>query len=286
MTEQKELSSAEIKSLAFQGLIWLRSVCEKYKLTYYLAYGSLLGAIRHRGFIPWDDDIDIWMPREDYDRLIDVANKILSEKWFLISHEIDNRYSFPWAKVCNTDTVLQPPRFNNGFLYGVSIDIFPLDGCNGKNYSEAKEYMNSLKKEYSETFNRIKPYTGGLEGVSSIYKKYAKKTYFCLAKKVFGKPGRYLDKWDSIQRNNKWDLCDYISCALAPVSGVWPKIYFGEKIKVQFEGELFSAPKCYDEILTLFYGDYMKLPPEEKRISHHSFHAYCNISADKKTESL
>ena len=73
---------------------------------------------------------------------------------------------------------------------------------------------------------------------------------------------------------------------MAPVSGVWPKIYYGEKIKVQFEGELFTAPKCYDEILTLFYGDYMKLPPEEKRISHHSFHAYCNISADKKTESL
>ena len=268
----KQLSLEKLKWISLEGLVWLKNVCEAHGFQYFLAYGTLLGAVRHKGFIPWDDDIDVWMPRKDYDRLMRIAPQIEDECWKILSQETQKQYLFPWAKVANKKTVLKPSRFNNGFVYGVSIDIFPLDGCPGETLKEAKENIEQLKEEYTRRFRLLRPYSGGLNGIPNGFVQVVKAVYYYVARILFGKPEADLARWSNQQRAQI--NTGFVSCSLAPVSGVWPRAAFEQSVLLEFEHNFFSAPKGYDEILTLFYGDYMTLPPVEKQITHHSFRAY------------
>lgn len=273
----QQLSLEDMKEITLEGLIWLKNVCETHGLRYYLAYGTLLGAVRHKGFIPWDDDIDVWMLREDYDRLIQIASQAEDSSWQILSQKTQKKYLFPWAKVAHKQTVLEPSRFNNGFLYGISIDIFPLDGCPGGTLKEARENMMQLKAEYASRLRKIRPYSGGLEGIPNGFVQALKAAYYSCAQIIFGKLEDDLARWSDLQRS--WKNTEYVSCALAPVPGVWPQAAFEDTEQLEFEKIPFAAPKDYDTILTMFYGDYMTLPPAEKRVTHHSFRAYW-IDAD------
>ena len=113
---KKILELEDIKRISLEGLIELKNVCEKYHLKYYLCYGTLLGAVRHKGFIPWDDDIDIVMPRKDYDKLLELSAEIESEKWKLLSSKNNKKFLFVFSKFCNKQTILKPSRFCNHFF--------------------------------------------------------------------------------------------------------------------------------------------------------------------------
>ena len=266
------MSQEELKEISLEGLLWFKKVCEAEGLRYYLAYGTLLGAVRHKGFIPWDDDIDVWMPRQDYDRLIRLSARVEDDSWQILSNETQPRYLFPWAKVAHKKTVLTPSRFNNGFLYGVSLDIFPLDPCEGVTLAQAKEEMQALKQEYTRRVHRLRPYSGGSEGVPNRAVQAGKMLYYHAARVLWGKMEEDLARWRRLQRGKTEQ--PFVSCALAPVSGVWPRAAFEQTAQLEFENTMFDVPKGYNEILTLFYGDYMTLPPVEKRVTHHSFRVY------------
>lgn len=123
----KEINTVELKRIELDILKYIKTQCEKYNLRYYLAYGTLLGAVRHKGFIPWDDDIDIHMPREDYDKLIELEYNNPDSKYKLLSPKYNKDYYYSFAKMVDNETILEETGLKQIKELGVYVDIFPLD---------------------------------------------------------------------------------------------------------------------------------------------------------------
>ena len=264
----------EIKRIEITVLKEIDTLCRKLHLRYYLGYGTLIGAIRHKGFIPWDDDIDILMPRPDYDRLIKYCAD--NETSFgLIAHEIDEDCNRLFAKAYAKNTLVYEYDTDNKKIsnnYGVWVDIFPLDGL-GDSYESSVEL---LKKEKV----LINLYA------ISLLKKYKKNPQrpwyhepirlFCYLITRFTSPKRLIKKIEGLTAELEFDNCIYcgVVCGDINYNEVLSRTVYGEGINVEFEGERFRAPMGYDEYLTSIYGDYMTLPPVEERVPIHSFDAY------------
>jgi lipopolysaccharide cholinephosphotransferase len=120
-----QLTLVEIKQIEFQILQKFKSFCNDNNIQYYLSNGTLLGAVKYRGFIPWDDDIDVMVPREDYDRLVRCFKD--DKRYRLFSFERNEEFLFTFAKLCDMSTVKEETNINNGMSLGIDIDIFPLD---------------------------------------------------------------------------------------------------------------------------------------------------------------
>ncbi len=272
MKNSKLVTLKEIKQIQLEELTYLHEFCVENGLTYYLAYGTLIGAVRHKGYIPWDDDIDVWMPRSDYDKLIELTERFNNEDLELLSYEKEKKYCFEWAKVCSKKTIVWPSRFNNGFLYGISIDVFPLNEIDYKGSLENAITVNeSDHKKLIDMMNGYKLYTDGNK--SNLLKSILKKVRFKLLEL---KKGRLQDKLLDFFDKNDFKMKDgkYYQTFLCSERKVYKREWFKDPIELEFEGRKFFAPKNYDKILTLVYGDYMKLPPKEKRITNHNFTAY------------
>lgn len=264
----RELTLQELKDIEFNLLKRFHSFCEEHNIRYYFAYGTLLGAIRYKGFIPWDDDIDVLVPREDYERLLTLFQD--SERYRLFSPERNKRFYHPFAKLCDMTTRKEEFNAQNGVEVGVDIDIFPLDYWDDdldkakKEAARISKYMswlNLAKRSRSTIQNPVKRLYQNtmivwakLMGCAHYIKKIQKATY---KKEQIG--SRYIG-------SKSW--CVYGS------RGIIPSEAFSEVIQIEFEGELFSAPVGYDTYLTCLYGDYLPEPPKEKQKTHHNFKAY------------
>ena len=272
----KELSLEEVQKISLDGLIYFADVCNKYQLRYYLAFGTLLGAVRHSGFIPWDDDIDILMPREDYDKFVDLSQYLEDEHWEILTYHNTEGYSFYWTKICNKATVLIPSRFTSGLLYGISIDIFPLDYMKSNTIADARNEIKEIQAIYSVIKKKILPFNTKTPGfINSIKRIYKKAYYNIIGKRKYNLAQEYerLEKnfvMNTRGKNVTWFFspsCDFF----------FATEWFdnnGECAELTFEGRRFTAPYNYHEVLKTLYGDYMKLPPKEKQITHHTYRAY------------
>lgn len=252
----------EVKQTELNILIQFDDFCQREGFYYTLAGGTLLGAIRHKGFIPWDDDIDVMMPREDYNRLL----KTLKTK--KISEDLDSLmpgdpgYFYPFAKICNNKTIAEMD--DNTSKHGIWIDVFPMDNL--------PEDSTLLKKMFKKTrFWRavVISMTTKLSGENSIKKKVAKLTLKIFAN-VYGKEN-VIKKANKVAQSYNNTPCEYIGGALwgyGPGERLKKKSYL-TSCRVEFEQYEFNAPQCWKEYLTGLYGDYMKLPPVEKRQTHH-----------------
>lgn len=244
----KRLTEEEIKLYELNILKGFDAYCKKHNIKYYLTYGSLLGAIRHKGFIPWDDDIDVAITRKEYNRLIELTKK----------EEVGPFYSFKSVETDSWDEPIGKIVDNRTSAYsdnaiGLWIDIFPLDYYDQKIHDKCFFYRRVL----------IAKKTKGL-------KLNSKKNIVKLLLKIlfFAVPTKYIAKHMSNLSQGVKEK-DYIGNTV--FSGVKKDIISVndlEQCEVEFEGYLFTTYKNYDVYLRQLYGDYMVLPPEEKRKGH------------------
>ena len=264
----RELSLQECKEIELGVLKELDSFCKKNNIRYFISHGTLLGAIRYKGFIPWDDDIDVLIPREDYDRLVSLYKD--NEHFKLYTHQKDAGFLFTYAKLCDVTTRKVEPGHETGVQLGLDVDLFPLDAW-ADNLEEAKKESKFIrdnlfrlgltKLSKPDSVNPVKRFIKGV--MMWVYKRRGSEYYLnriaeeCV--KDNNGPVKYLG-------NKAWNV--YGEKDIIPAEA------FASAVEIEFEGEKFPAPVGYDTFLSSLYGDYLPEPPKEKQKTHHSFKSY------------
>lgn len=261
----ERLNNQQIKVIELKILQYVVSLCDKNGLRYFLSYGTLLGAIRHRGFIPWDDDIDIVMPRDDYSKLIDILKLEQDRKYKVLVPGVDG-YFYEFAKVVDLDTYVDEIGLENSER-ALWIDIFPLDGLDKKDRAHHRFFNIMHYFRVAAVYKKMPP--------SPLWARIPLFFFWRICRFIGWRP--FLNMILKAAKKYKIDDCRYVGYAASfPGENKYiPKEYFKETVKVPFEGGMYNAPSMWDEYLKMLYGDYMKLPAEEKRIPH-------NIIAYKK----
>ena len=262
----RKLETSEVKQTIFDILCAFADYCDKYQLRYYLSGGTLLGAIRHKDFIPWDDDIDLLMPRPDYGKLHELLkNESIRPYYKLISLEAGNSF-WPFAKLIDTRTHTENTyATTDRWLW---IDIFPMDGL--PNDEEESNKILSQAPPMKIWFNRCNAKIG--EGKGTI--RSIMKIPMILALRLYT-PERLGRKLDTLAKQYSFEDSDYvggIAWSLGPKERMYKTDYLVTE-DVEFHGRKFHAPACWDYYLSRIYGDYMQLPPENQRVNH-DFTAY------------
>lgn len=243
----------------------IKRVCEANNLCYYLYSGTCLGAVRHKGFIPWDDDIDIAMPYSDFLRFLQIAGPSLGERYFLQTTDTDDSFQFGYARVRrNGTTMVRSWEVEEGH-HGIWIDIFPLIGIGGKLDVKLKKTLiplTNLLCTSEDAFTKGKGWLIQCNGKTKV-------ALIQVVRKLLGKRRKPLAKWirrKLYQQTGKANLAE----AWGSITAVVPaKAFVGPPSMLQFEDDLFPVPPDYDCMLRYKYGNYMQLPPEEKRHSNH-----------------
>lgn len=256
----------ELKRLQLEMLVEIDKYCNANNIQYSLAYGTLLGAVRHQGYIPWDDDIDIMMLRDDYEKFISSFRTPHMEALY---HQKSKSYYLPFAKVVRTDTVMEEDVSIKSDM-GVYIDVFPIDTLpsrkiNRKVLFTLRRILNSI---YQFKVVRLSSHRGRVKNIILGMGKLLCKpiSMHCLLTGMerlsrihAGKPSCYCSPIADIDRTS---------------GRVFVKDLFTSYTSLNFEGKSFQAISSYDAWLSQVYGDYMALPPADKQVSHHLFKAY------------
>lgn len=254
---------SEIKRVELNILTYIANICDQNKIRYYLMYGTLLGAVRHKGFIPWDDDIDIAIPRKDYETLKQILKNEKNSYYQLLSWEHDDNYPYIFPKVIDKRTKLKEKAFRDvDFQYGIYIDIFVMDGV-----PENKFLRVLMEKYHKFLYHLIRYYYRNKLDLNRLLQIFQP-----IYKKVIGVE-RLKKKIDEMYLNYDFDKSEICRIQL----GFTPKAYlrteyFKSISKKEFEGSLFNCPSSSHECLVSEYGeDYMELPSIENRVSNHTF---------------
>ncbi|MBQ9734551.1 MAG: LicD family protein [Clostridia bacterium] len=263
----------ELQSKLVDVLGWFHDFCQKNGLKYYIIAGTLLGAVRHKGFIPWDDDIDVGMPRPEYERLRAMAKEKQDGRFRFEFPSLDNKeYPYTYGKVYDTTTTFNE-KLRKIVKRGIYLDIFPIDGIGDdketaiKNYKPIERRINlnsmiscaflkrrSLKKNLAIALGRV---------ISPLFVSKRK-----LVKKI-----------DDLCKSRDFESSKIVSNLLggSGAKGMMPKEYFGEPTPIQFESLTVYGLQQPEKYLSSMYGDYMTLPPEDKRVSLHDA-VYCDLN--------
>ncbi|MBQ6532274.1 MAG: LicD family protein [Solobacterium sp.] len=267
----RKITLEEQKQLMLDMLVNYTEFCDAHGLKYFLTGGTMLGAVRHHGFIPWDDDIDVGMPRHDYEEFIRIypAERTNPDYDFMTYHDAPDLYVSS-GKFYNNKTILKEAA-DSDLQIGVYLDVFPLDNA-GDTLDDAKKLFEDTmairRKIDVQNWKIIKERAWYKNAVIAAIKAVSPKG-------VRPKLIRELD--ETCMRFAGEAMTEYVGFVCAAHNGlkeILKREWFDEYIKVPFEQYEFKIPACWHEILTGFYnGDYMQLPPEEKRKSHHVYDA-------------
>lgn len=265
------ITNEEIKTRQIELLNYFKATCEELGLRYSLAYGTLLGAVRHGGYIPWDDDIDVCLPREDYNKLVE-AMKTRDGRIQLYEGSKRKKFYISYAKLVDTDTylVLDDKKAIQMEGDGINIDVFPFDNCPDSEKEFKKYYfkLTLLRQMKSITSQRGIPWRNSK--LKTLINSFLK-----LFAVIFG----YRFWTDRITNlSQKYNKKETENICVMSVTFSYneriPRSQFENMSKIAFEGEEYMCFSDVDAYLSGRYGDYMQLPPEEQRVAPHGFTAY------------
>lgn len=263
-------------------------LCKKHNLRYFIAYGSAIGAVRHHGIIPWDDDIDVLMPRPDYQRLVEICEKTDFGKYKLLTPDNTSYYYLPFAKMCNMDTTLLENKEYRCVL-GLFIDIFVYDGITD-DIDEAKHITTEYKK-YWNRFVVASSYYPWSKVKAKLLKGEIKDVihYWLLALNRKKNRRLFLAKLHDIEMTYDYDQSyNVVNMPYPPRydrKGFFPKSWMDSSTTLSFEGMTVDIQSNFDQILRKHYGDYMQFPPEEEQHSRHQV-AYVNLEKHESYEEV
>ena len=260
----KKLDIDEIKEVELGIMDYIHNICKEKGINYSLAYGSLLGTVRHKGFIPWDDDLDIALKRNEYGKLYQAILEDNNSIYKVVSWENDSRYPYPFYRVYDSRTVYENNYIQNDIELGICVDVFPFD-----DYKDVNKEITKL-----DMYRRLSVYTlYGIRnkeaGIKNII-RYLMLVVFRLTRvKSWNKK---LNDCSKVPVNSEY--LDYLMESKKYSTKIDAKA-LDEVVECKFEDRIYNIPKEYDHILTAIYGsDYMEIPPLEKRIQHDDFVAY------------
>lgn len=264
----------ELKKLELLIMDQIVLFCDSHNLRYYLTGGSLLGAVRHNGFIPWDDDIDIAMPRNDYEVFTESFNNEVCSRYKVVNYKNTKGYYLPFAKVVDTRTVLKEHVLQNSFELGVYVDVFPIDFCGDDREVAWRHYktkIQPLRKAISmrdskmfvfnqaTSFKRIKWYIGRF--ILQLISRAS----------LLARIDLLAQKYRNSQHSK---YCAVLTVMTYGEKEIMLTEWYNKTVKLQFEDRMFNAPLYYKNVLEHFYNNYLKLPPNDKQVSHHSFDVF------------
>lgn len=263
-----EMTLDQIRETELGILKHFKGFCQEKQIRWCISNGTLLGAVKYGGFIPWDDDIDVFVPRADYDRLVKVYRD--SDRYRLFSFERDRRYRFPFAKLCDMTTEKTEDNVANGVRLGVDIDIFPLDAWDDNPEAARRQAAEQEKNMTLLTFFKC-------EKAISVnpLKRFAKNIVLTMGRPACALFVRNMDRIARANAANPQPAL--LGCAAWCIYGqreIIPAEVFETMVPVRFEGEGVPAPAGYDRYLRSLYGDYTQDLPTEEQVTHHCYRAY------------
>ena len=277
-----------LKTRLLEVFQFAKEFFQQHNLRYIGCGGTVLGAIRHKGFIPWDDDIDLYMPRKDYEKLLSLASELQGTGYELLHWDnqtltsqssyslptregqggsLNSQYYMPFAKIADCRSTIWEFR-HLPFLFGVSIDIFPLD-----EFDEADEVITARQYRshyyFDKYLNAVSHYTFADMAKSLFAGDVHRLGVQVLSKWRSRNPRKYLQAFrqfeETYKHNGPGPKC---VCVTQWEGRIFQSEWFHDVIEVPFEDTTLIIPRAYDAYLRKLYGDYMQLPPEEKRVSH------------------
>lgn len=270
---KRELSLEEIHNVTIDILKKIIAICEEINIDYYIAYGSLIGAVRHKGFIPWDDDCDLVMLRPDYEKFCKYCqdNEERLRPYKMVTRETMKKYPY---NIGRFNDMSYEAVYDNVIQYdsGVFVDIYPLDGAG----NEINKRIDKIRKKKSNIF-RILLWSIDAHFEPSTYNKWYRtiiKYFIRLYSKCRGSE-YFLNKLESLKKSYNFENSKYVA-EMTWDSGLvlYKKEWFVDTVLFDFEGLEVKAPVGYDEFLKCHYGNYMELPPETERVPHHEYRVY------------
>ena len=277
MSKVKELTPEEFRKmqlLQLDMLVELDRICRKYDINYCISFGTLLGAVRHKGYIPWDDDADVCMLREDYERFKKVSNDLNQDICYFQDHDTDSEYRWGYGKLRRTGTVfVRAGQEHLKCKTGVFIDIFPLDDV-------PKSIPAQILQDFHCYCMRKTLWSEVGKHDTTGFKKY----WFTLLSKI--PPQKVFDWMECYIKKSSNEKSNGVRVLMFPAIGHlyrknpisvrygMPKKWFLERAEYEFEGKRLFGTKDFDAFLKYTYGDYMTLPPEDKREPHAPVSSY------------
>ena len=279
------LRKLQLKEL--DTLVYFNEFCDKNNLLFYLCGGCCIGSLRTGGFIPWDDDIDILMPRDDYEKLYKLWDNDKQERFKLLRTDEKIFTGNIFTTIVDTETTcVKANQAHLDIPFGIMMDIFPIDGCPKGKFKRTMQKLNAMI--YSLFLAQIVPENHG--GIMALGSK------FLLS--IVKSPKAREKKWRNAERRmSKYKIsdCEYITELCEGVHSMqpeYPKEWFASAVYREFEGLQMPIPVGYDPYLKKAFGDYMKLPPEDKQKPHHDMilvdteRSYKEVLKGKKPSEL
>ena len=257
----RKIELSELKSIELEILIRIDKFCREHAIRYYLTYGTLLGAVRHGGFIPWDDDIDIAMPREDYERFFELfPEENLDAHLKMISHR-DKSSIYPFLKIVDERTIVVATPIKKKYHTGAYVDIFPIDGL---------DRSDKIFRDV-DRLSRWSPWVvGDPAGATTPLRGFVKR----LVQPFFSRFDlhRQCDKIEAAATAHPLEEGGDLAQLVWNFAGTKSRMPYAflEQVEIEFEGHSFTTTAMWDEFLTAMYGDYMTPPKPSERLAHSS----------------